>query len=93
MGDTLNTTLYVGIDVSKSSNQVYALNFVQDKLLNKSFPNTESGANDIEATLLDLLGKHELTNIQIVLETTWCLLLHILLLFYLHLVNFCLIML
>lgn len=70
VGDTLNTTLYVGIDVSKSSNQVYALNFVQDKLLNKSFPNTESGANDIEATLLDLLGKHGLTNIQIVLETT-----------------------
>ena len=33
------TTLYVGIDVSKNSNQVCALNFESKKLINSSFKN------------------------------------------------------
>lgn len=66
----MNSILYVGIDVSKESNQVHAMNYDQKRLLYKSFPNSESGANDLEDALLKLLHKHELSSIQIVLETT-----------------------
>ena len=66
----MKSTLYVGIDVSKNSNQVHAMNYDQKTFLLKSFPNTETGANNLEENLLKLLNKHEFENIQIVLETT-----------------------
>ena len=40
----MSQTLFVGIDVSLKSNQVYAMNFNQDKLLNSSFANTPEGS-------------------------------------------------
>ena len=66
----MNSILYVGIDVSKESNQVHAMNYNQKRLLYKSFPNSESGADNLEDVLLKLLHKHEFKSIQIVLETT-----------------------
>lgn len=66
----LNPTLFVGIDVSKSSNQVYAMTFDQKKLLSTSIPNTQDGAEIMERKFLDLLDKNALSKITIVLEST-----------------------
>ena len=64
------TTLYVGIDVSKNSNQVCALNFESKKLINSSFKNNQEGAEELESKLIELCIKNELKNIIIVLEST-----------------------
>lgn len=64
------TVLYVGIDVSKNSNQVCVLNFESKKLLSRSFLNNQEGAQEIEKKLTELCIKHKLSNIQIVLEST-----------------------
>jgi len=69
-GVTLNQTLFVGIDVSKYSNHVYCLNLEREKLLSINIPNTQDGANKIEAHLLKLLEKHKLTKVIIILEST-----------------------
>lgn len=63
-------TLFVGIDVSKASNQVYAMTFDQKKLLSTSIPNTQDGVEIMERKLLDLLDKNALSKITIVLEST-----------------------
>jgi transposase len=70
VGDTLNHTLFVGIDVSKFSNFVYAMNLNSEKLLTSNIPNTQDGANQIESKLLKLLDQHNLTKIIVVLEST-----------------------
>jgi transposase len=70
VGDTLNHTLFVGIDVSKFSNFVYAMNLNSEKLLTSNIPNTQDGANQIESKLLKLLDQHHLTKIIVVLEST-----------------------
>jgi hypothetical protein len=69
-GFILNLTLFVGIDVSKSSNHVYAMNLNRDKLLSTNIPNTQDGATIIESKLCDLLMKHSLSKIIVVLEST-----------------------
>lgn len=63
-------TLYVGIDVSKQSNQIYITNFNQS--FSKSFnaPNNAHGAESIETQLLDILCDSNYTNIVCVLEST-----------------------
>jgi transposase len=66
----LNLTLFVGIDVSKSSNHIYAMNLNRDKLLSTNIPNTQDGATIIESKLCDLLMKHSLSKIIVVLEST-----------------------
>lgn len=63
-------SLYVGIDVSKTSNQVYAINFEQKKLLSFSAPNDMEGASTIEAKLIDCLDKNNYEKVVIVLEST-----------------------
>lgn len=63
-------SLFVGIDVSKTSNQVYAMNFDQKKLLSFSAPNDSEGASKIEAKLLECLNKNSLEKVVIVLEST-----------------------
>ena len=45
-------TLYVGIDVSKNSNQTCILNFNGDMLANFSSNNNIDGAKEIEDTLI-----------------------------------------
>lgn len=64
------TTLYVGIDVSKNSNQVCALNFESKKLINSSFKNNQEGAQELESKLVELCIKNDLKDIIIVLEST-----------------------
>ena len=69
MSNPLNS-LYVGIDVSKNSNQIYAMNFNQKKLLSFSASNDNEGASKIETKLLECLYKNNLENVVIVLEST-----------------------
>ena len=64
------TTLYVGIDVSKNSNQVCALNFDSKKFINSSFKNNQEGALELESKLVELSIKNDFKNIIIVLEST-----------------------
>ena len=64
------TTLYVGIDVSKNSNQVCALNFESKKLINSSFKNNQEGAQELESKLVEPCIKNDLKDIIIVLEST-----------------------
>lgn len=63
-------SLFVGIDVSKNSNQVYAMNFDQKKLLSFSVPNDSEGASKIEAKLIECLYKNNYEKVVIVLEST-----------------------
>ena len=63
-------SLFVGIDVSKNSNQVYAMNFDQNKLLSFSAPNDSAGASKIEAKLIECLYKNNYEFVVIVLEST-----------------------
>ena len=69
MSNILNS-LFVGIDVSKTSNQVYAMNFEQKKLLSFSSPNNADGASKIEDKILDCLKNTKLESLIIVLEST-----------------------
>lgn len=69
-GVTLLETLFVGIDVSKHSNYVYALNFNRDNLFKKNIPNTKDGANAICSSLIDVLNKNNLSKIIFILEST-----------------------
>ncbi|MDY0276952.1 MAG: IS110 family transposase, partial [Acholeplasma sp.] len=66
----MNHTLFVGIDVAKDSNHVYAMNLNAHKFLSTHIPNTQDGANQIEEKLILLLNKHKLTKVLIVLEST-----------------------
>ena len=63
-------SLYVGIDVSKNSNQVYAMNFNQKKLLSFSVSNDSEGASKIESKLIECLNKNNYDHVVIVLEST-----------------------
>ena len=72
-----NQTLFVGIDVSKDSNQVCLINFERKKLLNKSFKNNLEGANEIKTTIISYLSKHDFSSLIIVLESTGIYSIHI----------------
>ena len=63
-------SIYVGIDVSKLSNQVFITDFNQS--LSKSFsaPNNNHGAELIETNLLKFLHDKEFTHVVVVLEST-----------------------
>ncbi len=64
------TTLYVGIDVAKQTNQVYITNFIQS--FSKSFnaPNNHHGAEFIETELLEIVTDSPYTNVICVMEST-----------------------
>lgn len=64
------STLYVGIDVSKESNQVYITNFNQSFSSSFNAPNNAHGAELIETKLLDILTDSEYSNVICVLEST-----------------------
>lgn len=66
----MNLSLFVGIDVSKESNHVYAMNLARDRLLSTHIPNTQDGAAIIESKLLELLHTYELSKTIIMLEST-----------------------
>lgn len=65
-----NQTLFVGIDVSKDSNQVCLINFERKILLNKPFKNNLEGASEMKTTIISNLSKHNFSNLIIVLEST-----------------------
>ncbi len=73
-------TMFVGIDVSKDSNQMCLINFERKKLLNKSFKNNKEGALSMKNIIIDNLSKHKLSNLIIVLESTG--------IYSMHIVNF-----
>lgn len=54
----MNQTLFVGIDVSLKSNQVYAMNFNQDKLLNLSVANTPEESESLVNKIFEIAQKH-----------------------------------
>jgi len=64
------TTLFVGIDVSKLSNQVLIMNFNQDIIHQFKAPNNHVGAETIEAHILNVLHDGNYSHIVIVLEST-----------------------
>lgn len=70
-------TLYVGIDVSKNSNQTCILTFNGDKLCNFSSAHNTDGAKEIEDKILFLLSKHECKYVKVVLESTGIYSIHI----------------
>lgn len=70
-------TLYVGIDVSKNSNQTCILTFNGDKLCNFSSANNTDGAKEIEDKILSFLTKYECKYVKIVLESTGIYSIHI----------------
>lgn len=70
-------TLFVGIDVSKDSNQVCLIDFQRTKLLNKSFKNNLEGAAEMKTTFISYLSKHNFSNLIIVLESTGIYSIHI----------------
>ena len=67
--DTLNT-LFVGIDVSSTSNYVIAINFEGKQLLNTCVPNDLPGAELMLERLISVLQDNNLNFITIVIEST-----------------------
>ena len=72
-----NQTMFVGIDVSKDSNQVCFINFERKVLLNKSFKKNLEGANSMKNTIIEYLSKHNFESLIIVLESTGIYSIHI----------------
>lgn len=75
--DVVTKTLYIGIDVSKDSNQIHALDFSSKRLSSFKAPNNLNGASIIEDKLIELAIKHNLDNIVVVLEATGIYSIHI----------------
>lgn len=73
----MNQTLFVGIDVSLKSNQVCAINFNSDKLLNMSFANTPSGSESLINNILKIVNEHHFNKIFFAMECTGVYYMHI----------------
>lgn len=72
-GDCLSKelkTLYVGVDVSKTSNQVHMIDFNQSVLSTTKAENNTVGAETIETKMLSVLRKHDFEHVVVVLEST-----------------------
>ena len=65
------STLFVGIDVSSKSNQVYAMDFEENKYISSPFGNNQPGADALADMIADCMEKHRnLDTIIVVLEAT-----------------------
>lgn len=65
------STLFVGIDIGARQNVVSAINFEQEFLIKmKPVPNTQSGADQLEAMLVDILSSSTFRSVIIGLEST-----------------------
>lgn len=65
------STLFVGIDISARENVVSAINFEQEFLIKmKPVPNTQSGADQLQAMLVNILENNTFKTIIIGLEST-----------------------
>ena len=76
----MNQTLFVGIDVSLKSNQVYAMNFNQDKLLNLSVANTPEESESLVNKIFELTQKYNFNKVIFTMECTGV--------YYIHLAEF-----
>ena len=66
----MNTTLYVGIDVSSKSNVVYLMLPNGDKHSNFSVANSHEGSTQLVKRILSALTSHSLDTVLIGLEAT-----------------------
>ena len=65
------STLFVGIDIGARQNVVSAINFEQEFLVKmKPVPNTQSGADQLEAMLVNVLENNTFKTVIIGLEST-----------------------
>lgn len=65
------STLFVGIDIGARQNVVSAINFEQEFLIKmKPVPNTQSGAEQLEAMLVNVLENNTFKTVMIGLEST-----------------------
>lgn len=65
------STLFVGIDISARENVVSAINFEQDFFIKmNSVPNTQSGAEQLQKMLLNVLESNDFKTTIIGLEST-----------------------
>ena len=65
------STLFVGIDVSSKSNEVYAMDFEENKYISSPFGNNQPGADALADMIADCMEKHKnLDTIIIALEAT-----------------------
>ena len=65
------STLFVGIDVSSKSNEVYAMDFDENKYISSPFGNNQPGADALADIIADCMEKHKnLDTIIIALEAT-----------------------
>lgn len=73
----MNHTLFVGIDVSLKSNQVYATNFNEDKLLNSSFANTPEESEILVSKILEIVTQYKFDKVIFAMECTGVYYIHI----------------
>lgn len=73
----MNHTLFVGIDVSLKSNQVYAMNFNEDKLLNSSFANTPEGSELFVSKIVEIINQYKFDKVLFAMECTGVYYIHI----------------
>ena len=66
----MNTTLYVGIDVSKSNNVVYIMKPDGSKFSNFSVSNTPDGARTLVKRIVSVMNSLKLSAVDIGLEST-----------------------
>lgn len=76
----MNQTLFVGIDVSLKSNQVCAMNFNQDKLLNLSVANTPEESELLVNKIFEITQKYNFNKVIFTMECTGV--------YYIHLAEF-----
>lgn len=74
------STLFVGIDVSRDTNQICALNFNQDVFFNRTYKNTPKDSNLLIDQIVSILDKQQLSSILVVMESTS--------LYFFHIANF-----
>lgn len=70
MNEELQSTLFVGIDVSSKSNYVYAMDFFAKKLLSFSCSNNLPGASVLITNLCNCLKTENLKYVVIAMEST-----------------------
>jgi transposase len=70
MNEQLQSTLFVGIDVSSKSNYVYAMDFFAKKLLSFSCSNNLPGASVLITNLCNCLETENLKYVVIAMEST-----------------------
>lgn len=64
------TTLYIGIDVSKRSNTICAIDFEQKVYCKFTELNNEVGATAIKNRITPILINNKFTNVQFIIEST-----------------------